>query len=675
MKPHAPLVSFVVPTKNAGRTLEACLASIVSQDYPSIELIVVDHDDSSDSSIEIAQRYADTVVRSGPERSAQRNHGARLARGDVVVFIDADMVLETAVARACVDVLARESRTMGLVLPEVSFGVGYFARCRALEKELYLGDDRVEAARAFRREAFEAVGGYDETLTAFEDWDLADRIRAMGWNIGRITARVWHDDGVVSPLEQLRKKWYYGRQSGRYLARRDTPRLRPLVRTSLVGDPRLLRQPILGVGLVFLKLCEATGVLLGGLTAIRRTPPRRDGALLRLPVHGPRVLHVVGAFDANEGMGRSMIELAIRAPGEHHLMAARIGAGAEPFASAHAIGGSTGLFPLWRTRRVRAVMRSLRPDIVHFHGGPLVSLWTALGVMRAPQALASIYVWPRVPTVRALRRASVRAAVRSQVLRPRVIVGALLGPRMVARLLRRGAVEHVLTSDPSVVERLAGHSGIEVVRVPCAVGPDHRRAQLDPEHPVLVFAGRGETVRGVDTLLDAIPMVRAACPNVRVRLLLLARPEVDAIVREVWRRHLSDIVEVSTDPIDDLHAAFAEASVAVFPFKFDHVTLPPALTAAEAMAVGLPVVGTDVECITAILRDDENGAVVPVGAPRALADAIIRIVDDPVVWQRLSNGALRTIEQAAMARTFERVAHDLYGDTGTLAGSDAQCVS
>jgi glycosyltransferase involved in cell wall biosynthesis len=257
------LLSFVVPTKNAARTLDACLTSLINQDHPNIEIIVVDNQ-STDDTVAIASRHAHQVTQHGPERSAQRNFGARLAHADVLVFIDADMVLEPAVARESLKALAEDSTFGGAVIPELSFGIGYFARCRALEKELYLHDDRAEAARAFRKEAFEAVGGYNTQLNAFEDWDLADRVRDAGWPITRTHARIWHDDGHVSPLRQFHKKRYYGSQSGQYLRQCHSPKRRPLIRSSLWRHPdRLLAQPWLIPGLLWLKTCEAAGIIAG----------------------------------------------------------------------------------------------------------------------------------------------------------------------------------------------------------------------------------------------------------------------------------------------------------------------------------------------------------------------------------------------------------------------------
>lgn len=98
-----PLVSFIVPTKNAARTIEACLESLGAQTHGRTEVIIVDNF-STDGTREIVELHADITVSSGPERSAhaQRNPGAALSRGNVLVFIDAVMVLETQVATQCV---------------------------------------------------------------------------------------------------------------------------------------------------------------------------------------------------------------------------------------------------------------------------------------------------------------------------------------------------------------------------------------------------------------------------------------------------------------------------------------------------------------------------------------------------------------------------------------------
>src|SRR5690242_11751699 len=126
------LVTVVVPTRNSSATLESCLRSVRDQANAALEVIVVDNN-STDSTLKIAQRYSDQVATFGSERSAQRNHGARLASGDYLLFVDSDMVLDPGLVADCVHTI-RSSGGPAVIIPEDSFGHGFVARCRAFER-------------------------------------------------------------------------------------------------------------------------------------------------------------------------------------------------------------------------------------------------------------------------------------------------------------------------------------------------------------------------------------------------------------------------------------------------------------------------------------------------------------------------------------------------------------
>ncbi|HEX7097530.1 MAG TPA: glycosyltransferase [Acidimicrobiales bacterium] len=276
-------VTVVVPTRNSSRTIERCLQSVRAQRHPDVELIVVDNG-SSDGTPALATRHADLVLTHGPERSAQRNRGAARGQGELVAFIDSDMVLTPDVLSEATELFATDPQLGAVIVEEEAFGTGRFARCRELEKQLCIGDESVEAARIFRRAAFEAVGGYDEQLNACEDWDLADRVAAAGWATGRIRARIRHDEGHVSLLGAFRKKRYYGRAAAdwspdhrsRHRRRRPLSLLAAIARTPAPTHVR--------VGLAVLKCAEWAGFAIGVLqrkaarARLRRrgsaTPPR-----------------------------------------------------------------------------------------------------------------------------------------------------------------------------------------------------------------------------------------------------------------------------------------------------------------------------------------------------------------------------------------------------------------
>jgi len=272
MELPAQVVSVIVPTRNSERTLAACLASIRAQTYPLVEVVVIDNG-STDGTVATARQLADQFYSYGPvpwiATSAQRNRGAQAAQGNYLLFIDADMRLAAEIVVACVGILQRTG-SPGAVIPEISTGEGYWARCRALERSCYGGDDSAEAARFFSRGAFEAAGGYDEELTALEDWDLSQRICA-GASPPRITPAIVHDEGRLSLLGAAAKKRYYGASFQRLVRKHGT---RALARANFIARPaffrhwrRLLAGGVVTPGMLLLKSVEfaaaASGVLAG----------------------------------------------------------------------------------------------------------------------------------------------------------------------------------------------------------------------------------------------------------------------------------------------------------------------------------------------------------------------------------------------------------------------------
>ncbi len=277
MNTGGSLVSVIVPTRNSARTLEACLESIRSQIHRPIELVVIDNG-STDETFQIASRLADIVESFGPERSAQRNRGARLARGDYVLFIDSDMTLTPEVVTGCLDAV-RLSGAPAAIIPELSAGEGFLARCRALERSCYAGDDSIEAARFFTRDVFEASGGFDENLTGPEDWDLSIRV-AGGSHLPRTASYISHDEGRLRLGAVLAKKRYYAASSLHYWRKHGRS---TLGQANLVFRPaflrnwrRLLRHPILTAGFLSLKSMEATAGVWGLFEAWATGRGRRD---------------------------------------------------------------------------------------------------------------------------------------------------------------------------------------------------------------------------------------------------------------------------------------------------------------------------------------------------------------------------------------------------------------
>lgn len=369
-----------------------------------------------------------------------------------------------------------------------------------------------------------------------------------------------------------------------------------------------------------------------------------------------RVAHVIAEYSAKEAMGRTIAETVGHVPAEHHLVAAHVHDGAERFASATATGGAMETFPVGRGEALARVLARIRPDVVHVHGGALAPLLAAGSPIREHPNVLTMYAWPRVPPVRQLRAGGIGPAWRSNVLRPRVAATTVLPRAAVRAALRRAGTSAVLTPDPAVRDRLRGMPGIPVHRLTSGAPMDARRASFDPEKPVIVFAGRAEGVRGVTTLIDAFPTVLDHVPGARLRLLLIPRPDLPAIVARAEVSTAADRIEVVTDPVEDLLAELAAAQVGAWPFQFDYTTSPPAMAVAEAMAVGLPVVATDVRCVRSVLEPEVNGLAVQPGDAQGLASAILRLLTDRTEWERYAQAGPVSMEQFSWARAAEATA-------------------
>jgi glycosyltransferase involved in cell wall biosynthesis len=257
----ALIVSVIIPTKNSSITLGDCLNSIKNQTYPNIELIIVDNF-SIDNTPIIAKKYTNKFYSKGPERSPQRNYGVNKAKGVYVAIIDSDMNLSPDVIDECVTTMEDNPELAGVVIPEESFGEGFWAQCKKLERSFYIGVDYMEAARFFRRSDYEKLGGYSETMVSGEDWDLSQRMERLG-RLDHITSLIRHNEGHISLWQSMKKKFYYAEKFAHYKnAYQTTDHLSQQTNIAsryqlfLSNPKKLFKDPLLGFGMLFMKTCE-----------------------------------------------------------------------------------------------------------------------------------------------------------------------------------------------------------------------------------------------------------------------------------------------------------------------------------------------------------------------------------------------------------------------------------
>jgi glycosyltransferase involved in cell wall biosynthesis len=109
MTARCPRVSIVVPSFHQARYLEATIRSALDQDYPALELLVIDGG-STDGSVEIIRQYAPRLAywESGPDRGQCHaiNKGLARARGEIVAWLNSDDLLLPGAVQAAVAALA-----------------------------------------------------------------------------------------------------------------------------------------------------------------------------------------------------------------------------------------------------------------------------------------------------------------------------------------------------------------------------------------------------------------------------------------------------------------------------------------------------------------------------------------------------------------------------------------
>jgi SAM-dependent methyltransferase len=181
-----PLVSIVIPCYNHARYLDAAIGSALAQTHASVEVIVVD-DGSTDDSAAVAERHAGVRLVRQRNRGlgAARNTGLRESRGAFLTFLDADdRLLPGAIAAGLHALAADDAAAFAFGRYRVVDDAG-----RVLDVPVTppVADDPYEAMLRqsfismhatvlFRRAAVEAIGGYDESLDACEDFELYLRL-------------------------------------------------------------------------------------------------------------------------------------------------------------------------------------------------------------------------------------------------------------------------------------------------------------------------------------------------------------------------------------------------------------------------------------------------------------------------------------------------------------------
>ena len=194
----APAISVIIPVYNGAAYLNSCLKAVAASDYRSCECIVVD-DGSTDGSRTIAAQFSMYVrvvnLTEGPRGPAYaRNRGAEAARGAILFFVDADIMLSSGALRRVAN-LFQERTDVAAVFGSYDAkpkAKGVISQYRNLLHHFVHQNGNREASTfwagcgAIRRSVFEKIGGFDNkrfSHPSIEDIELGYRLRQSGYRI------------------------------------------------------------------------------------------------------------------------------------------------------------------------------------------------------------------------------------------------------------------------------------------------------------------------------------------------------------------------------------------------------------------------------------------------------------------------------------------------------------
>ena len=268
-------ISLIIPTRYSVKFLPNLINSIEKQKFRYYEVIVVD-EFSNDGTKEYLKKKNLKFFQSGPERSIKRNFGAKKSIGELLYFIDSDMILTECLLEDIVKIMDKNKNLYALYVKEKSFGDSFWAKCKILEKKIYANEKNMSAARVFRAEKFNEINGYDENCIGVEDFEISERLENLYPNcIGFSNEYILHNEGQLTLVETLKKKFYYGNTIGSSTRISKLTQRKLFKRSSIITRLKLFlkynylffKQPVVFIGMVYMKFLELSFGFFGYLSA------------------------------------------------------------------------------------------------------------------------------------------------------------------------------------------------------------------------------------------------------------------------------------------------------------------------------------------------------------------------------------------------------------------------
>jgi poly-beta-1,6 N-acetyl-D-glucosamine synthase len=225
---YRPSVSVVIAAFNEEKVIARTVESVLASHYPDLEIVVVDDGSKDDTLGEVTRRFGDhanfrIVHQENGGKAAALNRGIAMAKGEIIVALDADtLFLPDTISKLVrrfadpeVGAVAGNVKVGNRINPLTYWQAIEYITSQNLDRRAYAAINSVSvvpgAVGAWRREAIVEAGGYS-TDTMAEDMDLTWRIRRNGWRIETDSEAIGYTEApdTVKMLFRQRFRWAFG---------------------------------------------------------------------------------------------------------------------------------------------------------------------------------------------------------------------------------------------------------------------------------------------------------------------------------------------------------------------------------------------------------------------------------------------------------------------------------
>jgi len=209
-------VSVVIPVYNEQRDISACLSSLLVQDYPQLEIIVVD-DGSTDATLaQVRKHSVKTLSQAHLGSGVARNLGSAHAKGQILVFVDADMIFaNNFVSQLIAPIISGIAKGTFSKDEYVANPDNVWVKCWQINRNLPSNklhpanySDSQPVFRAILKSEFDSVGGFD-AVGYTDDWTLSAK---LGYQAVAATGAVFYHRQADSLGEVWRQASWIGKR-------------------------------------------------------------------------------------------------------------------------------------------------------------------------------------------------------------------------------------------------------------------------------------------------------------------------------------------------------------------------------------------------------------------------------------------------------------------------------